>query len=281
MFANAILVIIHMTDDHLAWQLLIPIISRLSCLEDGRIAKSRERMAVALMSVDKGHWHSNKLRERALIIMTLKLTMSVVILSFAIVRCGGGGGEYYPPKVVINSIGVTKEEISITQIDIESKIILEVDLERKPENEKHIAGVKYYYFSHFDFKGHKYLLAIPLDDFVSIIDSEKKVVKKLPTPRYATNAAAIELSTKNDAFLAIYIAQQATSHSSTFYILNEEFEIVYEEHLLGALWMAKESSKNGDNLVISAEPKWIPKDRWISVGGPWRYILFGKGVIDR
>lgn len=214
--------------------------------------------------------------------MSFKLIILAVELSFVLIGCGGGGGEYYPPIVVIDNMNVTKEEIPTTQVDVRAKIILEVDLERKPENEKHIEGVKYYYFSHFDFKNQKYLLAVPLDDFVSIIDPEGKVVKKMITPRYATNAAAVELfGNKNGRFLAIYIAQQATSHSSTLYILNEKFEIAYKEHLLGALWMAKESSEMGDNLIISAERKWMPKDKWISVGGPWRYILFGKGVARR
>lgn len=207
--------------------------------------------------------------------MVHKFKISIVFVILMNLSCGGGGGEYVPPKVIIDKIGIIKKEI-FSPIDVVSKVILESSLDRRP-NEKYFPGGRYYYFNEFNFKNKKYLLAVPLDKFVSIFDSRENEVKRLSTPRYTVNAAAIELlGKKHNRFLAVYIAQQETSHSSTLYILNDYFKIVYEEHLLGALWMAKEPSEIGDNLIISSETRWIPNDEWISVGGPWRYIIFGS-----
>jgi hypothetical protein len=52
--------------------------------------------------------------------------------------------------------------------------------------------------------------------------------------------------------------------------------VLYKEHLLGAKWISKSTSKYGDVLIVSAEKQWAPKDECISVGGPWRYIIFKK-----
>jgi hypothetical protein len=190
-----------------------------------------------------------------------------------LVGCGGGGGEYFPPRIAVDEIGIKKEAIG--PLVVKEKHVLEVSLDRKDEVDKYIGGIQYYFFSNFQYNNHKYLIGIPLDNYVSIFDSEEKFIKKLNTPRYSTKATALELTGKeNRKYLAVFINQQATSHSSTLYILNDKFDVVYKEHLLGALWMAKEKGKNGDNLLISAETKWIPKKEWVSVGGPWRYIVF-------
>lgn len=187
--------------------------------------------------------------------------------------CGGGGGKYYPPQVAINKIGVVKQEIN--EVGPTDRLFLNSQEQLEKGNERYIQLAKYYYFRKFDFIHKQYTLAIPINNWVSIIDSSNRIVIKLDTLRYTRNAAAIELVGKNgQKLLAIYIDQQATSHSSTLYILSEKWDILYKEHLLGAEWMAKESSPNGDNLIIAAEKKWIPKDKWITVGGPWRYIIF-------
>ena len=191
------------------------------------------------------------------------------------ISCGGGGGKYYPPKIVLNKIGIVKEEINPQQIEINNKLILENDSQLEKEPEKYISGVKYYYFYKFRFMEKEYKIGIPIKNWVSIIDSDNKIIKNLETPRYTRNAAAIELSGKNNQrLLAVYIDQQATSHSSTLFILSHNWEVLYQEHLLGAQWMSKETSPKGDNLIIAAENMWRPKSEWMKVGGPWRYIIF-------
>ena len=201
-----------------------------------------------------------------------------IFLIFTVLNCGGGGGKYYPPKVAVNKIGIVKEKASEINIDKNSKLIADISLDeidQKIDNEKNISGTKYSLVTECNFLHNKYLLAIPYGNFVNIINSQEKVMKRLDTPRYPTKVSALELiGIMNKTYLAVYIQQQTSSHSSTLYILNKNFDVVYKEHLLGALWMARESTKWGHNLIISAETKWIPKGKWISVGGPWRYILF-------
>ena len=198
-----------------------------------------------------------------------------VALYLFIVSCGGGGGEYYPPEIAIDKIGVVKEEIRPDDI----ADITKHDLENLPnltkDKEEDISGNTGYCFRHFSFKNENYKIGIGASSWVSIIDTDGKYIKVLETPRYTNNARAVELIGKNgQRVLAIYIEQQATSHSSTLYLLSEEWDILYKEHLLGAKWIAKEKTDLGDNLIISAETKWRPNKEWITVGGPWRYKIF-------
>lgn len=201
----------------------------------------------------------------------LILVCAISVLLFT--KCGGGGGEYYPPKIVLNKIGLHKVEIKSSEINEYNKLVLE-GYDQLEKIERTIAGTKYYYFKKFQFLGKQYKIAIPINNWVSIIDKNNKVLKKLGTPRYTRNAAAIELTGKDGkSFIAIYIDQQSSSHSSTLFILSDELDLVYKEHLLGAKWMAKEASESGGNLIISCEKKWLQNDEWVIVGGPWRYIL--------
>jgi hypothetical protein len=208
----------------------------------------------------------------------MKNALILVLLIIFPINCGGGGGKYYPPKVAVNIIGVVKENASETNIDNNSKLIADISLDeidQKIDNEKKISGIKYSAVTQCKFLDNYYFLAIPYDNFVNIISTQGKVEKGLDTPRYPTKISAIELiGVKNTKYLAVYIQQQASSHSSTLYILDKKFDVVYKEHLLGALWIARESSELGHNLIVAAETKWNPKGKWISVGGPWRYILF-------
>jgi hypothetical protein len=185
----------------------------------------------------------------------------IVLLCSTLINCGGGGGKYFPPQIAINKIGLKKQEIKFPNGIFENKILLELDLNREfPE-----------YFD-FTLKNKAYKLAFHYKNFVAIVDSNNKIIMRIEIPRYPTNAGALELIDQNNkSFLAVYVDQQASSHSSTLFILNDSMEILYKEHLLGALWMAREKTGKGHNLIVSAETKWIPKNKWISVGGPWRY----------
>ena len=156
-----------------------------------------------------------------------------------------------------------KEEIKLSNSEFERKILLQFDLNIQAPR-----------FFDFTFKNMTYRLEFSYKNFVTLIDSNDKLVKRIEIPRYPINAGALELIDQNNkSYLAVYVAQQATSHSSTLFILNESMEVVYKEHLLGAQWMAKETADKGQNLIVSAETKWIPKNKWISVGGPWKYVF--------
>ena len=101
------------------------------------------------------------------------------------------------------------------------------------------------------------------------------MVLKLELPRYSRSAAAIELAGKNGTkYLALYVDQQATSHSSTLFIISDDWKVIYKEHLLGAKWISKEATTYGDNLLVSAETQWLQNDKCVTIGGPWKYIIF-------
>ena len=203
------------------------------------------------------------------------------ITTFSICACflfscsvGGGGGKYYPPQISINEIGVTKAEIQESTINDKAKIDVE-DQKHLIKDESYIKKEKYYYFRGFNFVGRQYRVGIPLHPWVSIIDSADNVVLKLELPRYSRSAAAIELVGKNGTkYLAVFVDQQATSHSSTLFLISDDWKVIYKEHLLGAKWISKEASKYGDNLLVSAETQWLQNDTCVSVGGPWKYFIF-------
>ncbi len=204
-------------------------------------------------------------------------SLSIIVLFVtSLIGCsmGGGGGTYYPPQIAINRIGVTKTEIPATIDNVEKRLVLNSDVQLIRAN--NIFGWnRYHYFRDFTFKEKQYRLAIPLYPYVEILAPEGNVVKRLDLPRYSINAAAVELIGKKEKrYLAVYINQQSTSHSSTLYILSDSWDEVYKEHLLGAEWMRKESSTTGDTLIISAETKWLQNGECVSVGGPWRYKVF-------
>lgn len=112
----------------------------------------------------------------------------VLIFVFLLFNCGGGGGQYYPPSIAINKISVVKEEVIDLEVTEVEKIWLTVDLERQPLHELFVGGIKLYYINGFQFQGKEYSIGIPIDNFVYIIDSERNMIKKLDTPRYARNA---------------------------------------------------------------------------------------------
>lgn len=199
------------------------------------------------------------------------------LLIFLINGCGGGGGEYYPPSIAINKLGIKKEKFENTDYN-ENKILhLGGEREEIANDDKIIGGEKYYYFSTVSFKGETLTLAVPLDNWISIVDSKGSIVKKLTTPRYTREVVAIELKhERHSSFLAIFVDQQSTSHSSSLFVLDSSFNIVYKEHLLGANWLSKITTKNGDILMLSSEDKWKPDEHLITIGGSWKYDFFVK-----
>lgn len=133
-----------------------------------------------------------------------KISLSCIIFILILISCGGGGGEYFPPRIAVDEIGIKKE--AIDPLMVKEKHILEVSLDRKDEIDKYIGGIQYYHFANFQYNSHEYLIGIPLDNYVSIFDSEEKFIKKLNTPRYSTKAKALELVGKeNRKYLAVFI----------------------------------------------------------------------------
>lgn len=204
--------------------------------------------------------------------------MGIIIalaLAIVVVGCGGGGGKYYPPCVALNSTGIGKTPCTDTPGDLTHQQVISEQRENGSLGARIIEGEKYYYFRDIAFAGDKVTLAVPIDKWISIVDSNGTVVTKLSTPRYTRDAVAVELThPQRKPILAVLIDQQSPSHSSTLYLLDSSFTPIYKEHLLGAHWIAKQLNPAGDRLLISTEAKWIPKDKWITIGGNWQYNVF-------
>ena len=90
---------------------------------------------------------------------------------------------------------------------------------------------------------------------------------------------AFALTLKDEEYLVVYIDQQATSHSSTLFVLDKDFNVQYKEHLLGAKAAGFGSSeKYGNYFVIKSEGFWFPnghdvENPEVKINGDWLYYL--------
>lgn len=133
----------------------------------------------------------------------------------------------------------------------------------------------YYYFSLVTFKENEYIIGSPGDKGLAIFNFKGELITYLKTPRYTTYGVGLELKGENEkSFLAIFAAQQATSHSATLFILNNDWEVVYKEYLLGGEWMAIVEGASGDDLILSPEKRCCADGKFKYVGGHWKYSLF-------
>lgn len=190
--------------------------------------------------------------------------------------CTRGGGAYYPPQIAIPSKDITK--VPFFEGDFDEGNRLNIANSKRQVNfddDFSITGDTYYYTRTFFFNQDKNVLAIPLKHWISILNKDLNVIKKLKTPRPARDAIAIQLNhPEQSSYLAVLIDQRGTSHSSTLYILDSTYNIVYKEHLLGAHWISKVNEKNGDDLLVSVESSWRPHGIPQTIGGNWRYSIF-------
>lgn len=188
--------------------------------------------------------------------------------------CGGGGGKYYPPSISLNPYGINKRSFNVADV-IDNDRISIAEFREDPAKDLVIEGRTYYYFREIYYDGSRYTLAIPIDNYISIVNTDGKIVTKLKTPRYTRDAIAVELKhLQRGSLLAILIGQQTTSHSSTLYVLDSDFRPIYKEHLLGARWISKKHDPNGDLLFVSTEDSWQPNNETVTISGNWQYNIF-------
>lgn len=133
----------------------------------------------------------------------------------------------------------------------------------------------YYYFSLVTFKENEYIIGSPIDKGLGIFDLSGELIAYLDTPRYTTYGVGLELKGENEKpLLAIFAEQQATSNSSTLFILNDNWEVVYKEYLPGGEWIAKVKGDSGDDLILSTEKGRCSSDGSEPMEGYWRYSFF-------
>jgi len=211
--------------------------------------------------------------------------LTILLLGLALPNCylGGGGGTYHRLTVSINEIGLTKEDLKGDYSNVRPDPVLGDDKNNyrllqfpsypqdPPEDEFRSHRVKYYYSRMFNFDDTRYKLAVPIRGWVSIFDADDNLIKKLEVPRYSTDAYAFEVVIDGIKNLVVYVQQQMTSHSSTLFVLDNKFTLIYKEHLLGGLWIAAPRNPEYGKFVVSADRSWIVDDVWMDVGGPWLY----------
>lgn len=206
--------------------------------------------------------------------------------------CGRWSGVgYYPPEISINKLGLIKVPLQKSeklpykgfQFPDYYHNPYECFLKEMEDSEK--LYTKYFHsYSNFayigTFKKQQYIFEID-SYFINIYKlKENKVDRKIREIiiwRYGLLLRVFQINFKNKPYLVLYIDQQATSHSSTFFILDENFETVYEEHLLGAIEIGYGYSKKYKNyIILKSENFWFPNgldNPKVKINGNWLYYL--------
>ena len=202
----------------------------------------------------------------------------IVIALFTPIFYGCGSnptGGYYPPQTVVNTIGIKKVPLAAAGIT-DYKMFF--SFEKEPEQEriyktlykgKKILNLSPGYFTEADYLGRKYYLYDDSDSLkITAADSKQTVAQFIP-PRRIMQIAAFQQRLKGKDFLVVQLEQFTMSNSSTLLIFDDKFQIVYQDHLLGAI----EIGHAGDKIVVKSENLWYPEGEEVTVNGDWIYHL--------
>ena len=191
--------------------------------------------------------------------------------------CGSSNpyGGYYPPQTVVNTIGIKKVPLAATGIT-DYKMFF--SFEKEPVHErryktldkgKKILNLSPGYFTEADYLGRKYYLYNYFDSLkITALDSKKTVAQFTP-PRSIRQIAAFQHRLKGKDFLVVQLEQFTMSNSSTLLIFDDKFQIVYQDHLLGAI----EIGQAGDKIVVKSENFWYPEEIKVDINGDWVYFI--------
>ena len=202
----------------------------------------------------------------------------IVIALFTPIFYGCGSnptGGYYPPQTVVNTIGIKKVPLAAAGIT-DYKMFF--SFEKEPEQEqrykrlykgKKILNLSTGYFTEADYLGRKYYLYDDSDSLkITAADSKQTVAQFIP-PRRIMQIAAFQQRLKGKDFLVVQLEQFTQSNSSTLLIFDDKFQIVYQDHLLGAI----EIGHAGDKIVVKSENFWYPEEIKVNINGDWLYFI--------
>ena len=191
--------------------------------------------------------------------------------------CGSSNpyGGYHPPQTVVNTIGIKKVPLAAAGIT-DYKMFF--SFEKEPEREKRDKilgkGKKIWtlspgYFTEADYLGRKYYLYNYFDSLkITALDSKKTVAQFTP-PRSLRQIAAFQHRLKGKDFLVVQLEQFTRSNSSTLLIFDDKFQIVYQDHLLGAI----EIGHTADKIIVKSENFWYPEEIKVDINGDWVYFI--------
>ena len=203
----------------------------------------------------------------------------IVIALFTPIFYGCGSnptGGYYPPQTVVNTIGIKKVPLAAAGItDYKMFFSFEKEPEQKKrykilDKGKKILNLSPGYFTEADYLGRKYYLYDDSDSLkiTAAADSKKTVAQFIP-PRRIMQIAAFQQRLKGKYFLVVQLEQSTLSNSSTLLIFDDKFQIVYQDHLLGAI----EIGQAGDKIVVKSENFWYPEEIKVNINGNWVYFI--------
>ncbi len=205
----------------------------------------------------------------------------------ALVVLPGCGRGYLTPKIAVNTIDLQKVELSKSGITAYERQFFPVTYDDRFLREKVTReGEKIFgtsgYFQEVQFLGNEYYLHKNYYFmYVDIIrKSDMKRVLYLSTPESANEFAAFPITMGDRNYLAVYVSQRATSNSSTFFVVDSQFKIVYKEHLLRAKEVGfTHSDRYGNCVVLKSRDFWYPdgvdKPR-VDINGDWVYYMKGS-----
>ena len=225
----------------------------------------------------------------------MHLTNRIILLTIIIscVGCGGGGGRYYRLETPINNIGVKQVKLCDTSNNEYEKQFFPVAYEEREKSSAVIEksrevfdGYEVYFrevkFNNIDYyvKESRSFSIITFEPSIQIIKkSDMSVVGGVRTPRSVSEFATFPMKFNHQEYLVIYVEQRATSHSSTLFILDSNFNVVYQNHLLGAEEIGfGNTNEYGNYFVIKSEDFWFPNGHdvpnpRVNINGDWLYYL--------
>ena len=216
----------------------------------------------------------------------MKRTAAVATLLFLLVLISGCSweikGTYYPPRTAANTVGIRKVPLVKCSVPDYAMVF---SFENEPQQERYrrwlYMGKEFLnrdtgYFTHAVYRGETYYVYMELDwpklGTVKITPARNKTttVAKFDPPRRISQIAAFQQQLKGKDYLVVYLGQSDLSNSSTLLIFDENFRIVYQDHLLGAL----EIGHDADRIVVKSENFWYPKDdKRVDINGDWVYFI--------
>lgn len=214
----------------------------------------------------------------------IKPLFSVSVFSFLLIFSSGCVDGYYPLKTTVNTIDLHKVELSKTNINAYTQSFFPVSYDDIKLRHKQVEeGQKIFgtsgYFLEVNYLGQNYYLHS--NNYFMGVDiirsSDMKKVGHLTVPRNVHEFASFSIAMGNEVFLVVYVEQRATSHSSTLFIVDSQFKIVYQEHLLGADGIGNtHSDQYGNCIIVKSENFWFPNGTdkpKVLLNGEWLYYI--------
>jgi len=191
---------------------------------------------------------------------------------------GGGGGIRLSKRVVIKNIVLQKSKIAYRE-DFRTKRELlfwnakidksaseserslrRAEIRKETRDSKFKANNSCTYFVpvQFAWRNKEYKIACDTEGgsrrgAYAILDLKNNVVVHVKTPRYTTGAVVLPIKSKdNKSHLVVLIKHQTTSRSSSLFIFDENFGMVYKEYLGEVPWIAADDNSQNIFYICSS-----------------------------